>query len=48
MVDMRIWVDDVRPAPEGYALCYSVNEVIETIKDKYHITLDNITSSTTN
>lgn len=29
---MRIWVDDVRPAPEGYALCQSVNEAIETIK----------------
>lgn len=29
---MKIWVDDIRPAPEGYALCHSVNEAIETIK----------------
>lgn len=29
---MKLWVDDVRPAPEGYVLCKSVNEAIETIK----------------
>ena len=23
---MRLWVDDVRPAPEGYVWCKSVNE----------------------
>lgn len=23
---MKIWVDDIRPAPEGYAWCRSVNE----------------------
>ena len=23
---MKIWIDDVRPAPEGYFLCQSVNE----------------------
>ena len=23
---MKIWVDDVRPAPEGYVWCKSVNE----------------------
>lgn len=23
---MKIWLDDVRPAPEGYILCKSVNE----------------------
>lgn len=23
---MRIWVDDVRPAPTGYVLCRSVND----------------------
>ena len=28
---MKIWVDDVRPAPEGYVWCKSVNETIETI-----------------
>lgn len=23
---MRLWIDDVRPAPEGYVWCKSVNE----------------------
>lgn len=30
---MKIWVDDVRPAPEGYMWCKSVNETIEKIRD---------------
>ena len=30
---MRIWVDDVRSAPEGYVWCKSVNETIEKIRD---------------
>lgn len=25
---MKIWVDDVRPAPEGYVWCKSVNDFI--------------------
>jgi hypothetical protein len=29
---MKIWVDDVRPAPEGYYWCKSVNETKEVIK----------------
>ena len=29
---MKIWVDDVRPAPEGYVWCKSVNEAIAEIK----------------
>lgn len=28
---MRLWVDDVRPAPEGYIRCYSVNDAKECI-----------------
>ena len=28
---MKIWVDDVRPAPEGYVWCKSVNEAKNTI-----------------
>ena len=28
---MKIWIDDIRPAPEGYVWCKSVNEVIDTI-----------------
>lgn len=38
---MRIWVDDVRPAPEGYVWCKSVNktkEVIELIEAMYGMT----------
>lgn len=29
---MKLWVDDVRPAPEGYIWCKSVNEAKECIK----------------
>lgn len=29
---MKIWVDDLRPAPDGYLWLNSVDEVIETIK----------------
>ena len=29
---MKIWVDDVRPAPEGYLWCRSVNEAKSEIK----------------
>lgn len=29
---MKIWVDDVRPAPEGYVWCKSVNETKQAIK----------------
>ena len=28
---MKIWLDDVRPAPNGYVLCKSVNEAKRTI-----------------
>jgi hypothetical protein len=26
MVHMKLWIDDLRPAPEGYKWCQSVNE----------------------
>ena len=29
---MKLWVDDVRPAPEGYVWCKSVRDAIITIK----------------
>ena len=29
---MKLWIDDVRPAPEGYVWCSSVNEAIAIIK----------------
>lgn len=28
---MKIWIDDLRPAPEGYVWCKSVNEAINCI-----------------
>lgn len=30
---MKLWVDDVRPAPEGYIWCRTVNEVVSLIPD---------------
>ena len=30
---MKLWIDDVRPAPEGYVWCRTVNEVISLIPD---------------
>ena len=32
---MRLWIDDVRPAPEGYAWCRSVNEAKKYIVAGY-------------
>lgn len=30
---MKLWIDDVRPAPEGYGVvCFTVNNAIATIK----------------
>ncbi len=29
---IKIYLDDVRPAPDGYVLCKSVNEAIKTIQ----------------
>ena len=29
---MKLWIDDVRPAPEGYHLCQSVNEARRVIE----------------
>ena len=28
---MKLWIDDTRPAPKGYAWCKSVNEAKDTI-----------------
>lgn len=30
---MKLWVDDVRPAPDGYFWCNSVNEAKRAIED---------------
>ena len=29
---MKLWVDDIRPAPKGYVWCRSVRDAILTIK----------------
>ena len=29
---MKLWVDDVRPAPQGYIWCHSVNQAIAAIE----------------
>lgn len=38
---MKLWIDDVRPAPEGYVRIWSVNEAIRTIEvqEKYRLRL---------
>ena len=36
---MKLWIDDVRPAPEGYVWCKSVNEaktLIQYKEKQYH------------
>ena len=30
---MKLWIDDVRPAPEGYVWCKSVNEARKFIEE---------------
>ena len=30
---MKLWIDDIRPAPEGYVWCKSVNEAIREIQN---------------
>ena len=30
---MKIWLDDIRPAPEGHVWCKSVNEAITVIEE---------------
>jgi len=31
---MKLWIDDVRPAPEGFEWCKSVNEAKKAIEDR--------------
>ena len=33
MMNIKIWLDDVRPAPQGYYWCKSVNQTIKYIED---------------
>ena len=32
VIQMKLWVDDVKPAPKGYVWCRSVRDAISTIK----------------
>ena len=32
MIKVKIWLDDVRPAPQGYYWCKSVNQTIKSLK----------------
>jgi hypothetical protein len=34
---MKLWIDDVRPAPEGYVWCRSTNEALKFICHKFEI-----------
>jgi hypothetical protein len=34
---MKIWVDDVRPAPEGFVWCKSVNEAKMKVVESIHL-----------
>lgn len=43
MIHIKLWVDDVRPAPEGYIWCHSVYRAIKEIQifeDKIENALD--------
>ena len=35
---MKLWIDDIRPAPEGYVWCKSVNQAKEAIILRERIT----------
>ena len=39
---MKLWIDDVRPAPEGYIWCKSVNEAIDLLSDLINFGIDDI------
>jgi hypothetical protein len=39
---MKLWIDDVRPAPEGYVWCKSVNEAIDLLSDLINFGIDDI------
>ena len=39
---MKLWLDDVRPAPEGYVWCKSVNEALDLLSDLINFGIDDI------
>ena len=34
---IKLWIDDIRPAPEGYFWCKSVNDAIIAIQEAEHL-----------
>ena len=34
---MKLWIDDVKPAPDGYFWCKSVNHAVLTIQEAEHV-----------
>ena len=36
---MKIWLDDIRKAPDGYTLCHSVNEAKQLIEENEKLTI---------
>ena len=43
---MKLWIDDVRPAPEGYVWCKSVNEAKHRIRRSCEEIIANNTNKT--
>ena len=39
---MKLWIDDVRPEPDGYVWCKSVNKAIDTLSDLINFGIDDI------
>ena len=39
---MKLWIDDVRPAPDGYVWCTTVNQAKMVIEDEYSIYVSGI------
>ncbi len=39
---MKLWIDDVRPAPAGYVWCTTVNQAKSIIEDEFDIYVSGI------
>ena len=43
---MKLWIDDVQPAPEGYVWCKNINEAKHRIRRSYEEIIANSTNKT--
>lgn len=34
---MKLWIDDVRPAPNGYVWCYDIEQAIKVIREQEEV-----------